>query len=134
VNFYQHKKQVSEERDEITGDYPDPVLATLFALGGISLGQFYNGRPLRGLVWGAGGIAVLLLIRENILPAPAGFILLVGCAIDAYFTAQEIANHEIPFTGTSCLFWVEVMLAVGLGTALGITFIIQILSVNGIVL
>jgi len=134
VNLFPHEKQVSEWGDKITGDYPDPVLASLFALGGISLGQFYNGRPLRGLVWGACGLAVLLLIRENILLAPAGFIMLVACAIDAYFTAQEIGNHEIPFTGTSCLFWVEVMLAVGLVTALAITIIIRILSVNGIVL
>jgi hypothetical protein len=134
MNLFRHQERATDERDGITGEYPDPVLAMLFALGGISLGQFYNGRPLRGLSWGIGGIAMLLLIRENILLAPAGFILLVTCTIDAYFTAQEIGNHEIPFTGTSCLFWVEVMLAVGLGTALGITIIIRILSVNGIVL
>ncbi|MDP3565184.1 MAG: hypothetical protein Q8R70_11915 [Methanoregula sp.] len=134
MDFFSYEKHVSEGGDEVPGDYPDPLLAAVFALGGISLGQFYNGRPLRGLVWGAGGIAVLLLIRENILLAPAGFIMLGACAIDAYFTAQEIGNHEIPFTGTSCLFWVEVMLAVGLGTALGITTIIRILSLNGVVL
>ena len=134
MNHFPHRKQAGDNHGEITGEYPDPVLATLFALGGISLGQFYNGRPLRGLVWGTGGIAVLLLIRENILPAPAGFIVLAACAIDAYFTAQEIGNHEIPFTGTSCLFWIEVMLVVGLVTAWGITIIIRILSVNGILL
>jgi hypothetical protein len=132
MNLFPHKKPAPVSGEEITGDYPDPALAAIFAAGGISLGQFYNGRPIRGLVWGTGGIAVLLLIRENILLAPAGFILLVACAIDAYFTAQEIRNHEIPFTGTSCLFWVEVMLAVSLGSALGIMTIIRILSANGI--
>jgi len=134
VNHFPHQERVAEDRDEINGTYPDPILATLFALGGISLGQFYNGRPLRGLVWGAGGIAVFLLIRENILPASAGFLVLAACAIDTYFTAHEIGNRSIPFRGISGLFWVEVMLAVALGSALGITTLVQILSSSGIVL
>jgi hypothetical protein len=134
MNLFSHQEPVGVDRVEIIGTYPDPALATLFALSGISLGQFYNGCPLRGLVWGAGGIAVLLLIRENILPASAGILVLAACATDTYFTAHEIRNGTIPFRGISGLFWVEVMLAVALGSALGITTITQILSSSGTIL
>ena len=106
-----------ERGDEVPEDFPDPNLAAIFALTGCSLGQFYNGRPLRGLVWGAGGIAVFFLVSGQALGAPAGFFFLAACAIDAYSTAKEINNCIIPFRDISRLFWVEVILALSVGTA-----------------
>jgi len=112
-------------------DFPDPVLAAVFALVGISLGQFYNGCPVRGLCWGAGGIAVFLLVNGDLLIAPAGFFFLLACALDAYSTAQEISRGTGPFPGTSRFFWIELVLALSFGTALSIFGIVNILCSAG---
>lgn len=50
VKLFRHQEFFIPKNDERAGDYPDPVVAAIFALAGISLGQFYNGRPLRGLM------------------------------------------------------------------------------------
>jgi len=113
--------------DETLQDLPDPVLAGIFALLGISLGQFYNGRPVRGLCWGAAAAALLLLIRDPVLLVPAGFFFIAACGIDAYSTAEEIRNRTIPFFQISVFFWLELMLAISFGTALGITTLMQVL-------
>ena len=134
MTLFQYQELAVKERIKDPNEFPDPNLAAIFAITGISLGQFYNGHPLRGLLWLSGGITVFLLILENILLAPAGFFFLAACAIDAYFTAHEIRNCKIRFMGTSCLFWVEVMLFIALGMALGITTVMQIISVNGTIL
>jgi len=47
---------------------------------------------------------------------------------DAYSTAYEIGSRDIPFRGKSSLFWIEVMVAVSLGLALGIAAMMKILS------
>ncbi len=134
MNVFQHPVWIANEDHNDPAEFPDPVLAAIFAVAGVSLGQFYNGHSLRGLIWVAGGIAVLLLILENILIAPLGIFFLAACAIDAYFTAHEIKNRKIRFMGISCLFWVEVMLFIALGMALGITTIMHILTVSGTIL
>jgi len=131
MNLFQQQERIAKEEHKDPVEFPDPVLAVIFAIAGVSLGQFYNGHSLRGLVWVAGGIAVFFLILEKILIAPAGFFFLAVCAIDAYYTAHEIRNRKIRFMGTSSLFWVELMLFIALGMALGITNVMQILSVNG---
>ena len=134
MNLFQRPELIVKEKIKDPKEFPDPVLAVIFAITGVSLGQFYNGHPLRGLLWLAGGIAIFLLILKNILLAPAGFIFLAACGMDAYFTAQEIRDSKIRFSGISWLFWVEVMLFVALGTALSITTVMQFLSTNGIIL
>jgi hypothetical protein len=134
MNLFQHQERIAKEEHTDPVEFPDPVLAVIFAIAGVSLGQFYNGHSLRGLVWVAGGIAVFLLILENLLIAPVGIFFLAGCAIDAYFKSLEIRSRKIRFMGTSCLFWVEVMLFIALGMALGITTVMHILSVNGTIL
>ena len=133
MNQFCPQELVVEKRKESPGNYPDPVVAAIFALAGISLGQFYNGRPLRGLLWVTGGIALVLLVRENILLlAPAVVFFLVACAIDAYSTAQEIGNRTITLFKISRLFWIEIMLALASGTALSITIILKILYSSGV--
>jgi len=127
VNCQQYREPVVDVGCEGPRNPPSPVLAGIFALVGISLGQFYNGRPLRGLYWGAVGIALFMLIRENFLITPAGIFFLAACVIDAYSTAEEIRNHKIPFVKISFLFWLELMLAISLSTALGITTLMEIL-------
>ena len=134
MNLFQHQELIAKEEHTDPAEFPDPVLAVIFAVAGVSLGQFYNGHSLRGLIWVAGGIAVFLLILENILIAPIGIFFLAVCAIDAYFTAHEIKNRKVRFMGTSCLFWVEVMLFIALGMALGIKTVMQILTVSGTIL
>lgn len=129
MNCQQYREPVVGVGSEGPRNPPSPVLAGIFALVGISLGQFYNGRPLRGLCWGVVGIALFMLIRENVLIAPAGIFFLAACIIDAYSTAEEIRNHKIPFFKISFFFWLELMLVISLGTALGITTLIQILPV-----
>jgi len=103
--------------DKVTADLPDPLLAGIFAIVGISLGQFYNGRILQGIFWGAGGLVLFFLIRNNILIAPAGVFFLVACAFDAYFTAEEIRGRKIPFRNISSFFWIEAVVMISLLTA-----------------
>jgi hypothetical protein len=45
----------------------------------------------------AWGIAVFLLIRQNISFAPAGFLFHALCAYDAFSTAQKTGRREIEF-------------------------------------
>jgi hypothetical protein len=131
VNSFQSEKTNARVDCVAREDLPDPALAAVFALTGISLGQFYNGRPLHGLCWGAGGILLLFLIGENTLMVPAGFIFLAACATDAYSTAQEIGSRSIPFSGISQLFWLEVILVLSLATAFCMNRIFSILAVTG---
>jgi len=132
VNLFRYQDFFIKKSDDSAGDYPDPAFAAIFALTGISLGQFYNGRPLRGLMWGAGGIALVLLVRDNMLIVPASIFFLLACAIDAYSTAQEMGSCAIPFSKISRLFWIEIMLAAAAGTALCITTILHYLYFSGI--
>lgn len=111
---------------------PDPALAATFALAGISLGQFYNGRPLRGLCWGIGGVAVLLLVVDNILATPVLLIFLAFCALDAGSTAREIRSRNIPVWAISRLFWIQIILVLSLGTAFCIGNILQILFTSAL--
>nr|WP_321353281.1 hypothetical protein [uncultured Methanoregula sp.] len=115
---------------KVPSDLPDPVLAGIFALVGISLGQFYNGRPIRGICWGALGIAVFLVIQNSIYIAPAGIFFLAACVVDAYSTAEEIRSRTIPCRGISLLFWLELTLAISLVIALGIPALVRILPVT----
>jgi hypothetical protein len=111
----------------ISDNLPDPICAGLFALFGISLGQFYCGRPAKGLCWGAVGAVLCLIIRTHLPAAPLGLFFLAACAIDAYSTAQECRCHPRRYGGISALFWAEVILAISLCMAAGITTIVQVL-------
>lgn len=132
MNLFRHQEFFTKKSDKGARDYPDPVVAAIFALVGISLGQFYNGRTVRGLMWGTGGIALVVLVRENILLVPAGIFFLIACAIDAYSTAQEIKSCAIPFSRISRLFWIEIMLALAAGTAMMISLILHLMYLSGI--
>ncbi|MCK9579230.1 MAG: hypothetical protein M0Q92_02125 [Methanoregula sp.] len=131
MNHFCPAESVAVNESPVGKDVPLPVLAAAFALAGISLGQFYNGRPFRGICWGTAGIVIFLLVWNNPLIAPAGFFFLAACVIDAYSTAQEIGKSIVPSRGIHPLFWIEAMLALSFATAGSITCILQILSVGG---
>jgi hypothetical protein len=133
MNFLQYLKQSDATGTHSREYLPDPALAGIFAFFGISLGQFYNGRPLSALCWGAVGGAIFLFLHQSILLFPAGFFFLTACAIDAYSTAQEIQNRVIPYSGVNVLFWVEILLIVSLGTAIGVITAVRLMTENGIV-
>jgi hypothetical protein len=92
--------------DETLQDLPDPVLAGISAILGISLGQFYNGRPVRGLCWGATGVALFLLIRDPLLILPTGFFY---CCVRHRCTFHGRGDPEldnffsgsVPFSGSN---------------------------------
>lgn len=99
---------------------PSPVLAAVFAVCGVSLGQFYIGRPLCGIAWGAGGMLVFFLIAAGLLPFPAAVFFLAACGIDAGSAAQEMRAGAIPYTGPSLFFPVQVMLGISSVMAAGL--------------
>jgi hypothetical protein len=109
-------------------DLPDPVHAGLFAVFGISLGQFYCGRPVRGLCWGASGAVLFLIIGDHLPAAPLGLFFLAACAIDAYSTAQECRCCPRRYGGISGFFWAELIVVIALCMATGIASVIRLLS------
>ena len=128
----EHSEQHRDTRIDVPDGLPDPVLAGIFAFFGIALGQFYNGRPIRGICWGIVGFALVLLLHQSILFGPAGFFFVAACALDAYSTAQEIQNRIISWNGIHSFFWVEILLILSLCIAFGIKMIVDLIALNGI--
>jgi hypothetical protein len=111
---------------------PDPVIASIFAVSGVCLGQFYNGHPARGLFWGGLGLALVLLLHHTIVIWPVGGIFMVLCAVDAHGTATKIQERRSAYNGIHALFWAEIIMVLSLATAVTLHSIVSVLAANGI--
>ena len=126
------EQQTITRRTDAQDGLPDPVVASIFALSGVGLGQFYNGHPVRGLFWGCLGFALVLLLHDTVVIWPVGGIFMVLCAVDAHVTATKIQERRSAYNGIHALFWAEILLILSLATAVTIHSIVNLLAVYGI--
>lgn len=95
-------------------DLKSPVLSGFLSCAGMGMGQFYNGDTVKGLLFNA----VYLPLVLGYLAIPYTHWLLAGIwavsLVDAPVAAWRINHLATDFSGTSLLFYVELLILSGL--------------------
>lgn len=84
----------------------NPFIAGALSLVSPGLGQFYNGDTIKGLAIFAGFIVVSFGIIGSGYRTPLFFAIWVAGIIEAIWATRRVSHFERPFTGTSWLLYV----------------------------
>jgi hypothetical protein len=123
----------------------NPWFAVIFSFLFFGWGQWYNGERWKGLIFLAVtffsavlGVALTFILKGNVLVQIIFMVLWVGILVygmyDAYSTAEKINAREIGFIRKSRLFWLPVIILIGMIVLLVIAlmfFTVMIFSMAG---